>query len=220
MSLFRRGLTTVFVAMTVAIGATSSIALTRGAVAESRRPAPGSKQAFHDDMRKLWEDHVTWTRLFIVSFAADLPDLGATTDRLLANQTDIGDAVKPFYGEDAGDALTSLLRQHILTAADLLAAAKSGDATAFDEAKTRWYANADQIAEFLHGANPSNWPLDQMRSMMRTHLDLTLAEAAHRLQGDYAQDIADYEQVHLEILEMADMLSSGIIRQFPQKFAW
>ncbi len=91
-----------------------------------------SAVAFRNDMRKLWEDHITWTRLFIVSFAADLPDLGPTTDRLLRNQTDIGDAVKPYYGDAAGDQLTELLRQHILTAADLLAAAKSGDTAAFD----------------------------------------------------------------------------------------
>ena len=60
--------------------------------------APGilyadSKEALHDGMRKLWEDHVTWTRLFIVSAAAGLPDKDATTARLLQNQTDIGDAV-------------------------------------------------------------------------------------------------------------------------------
>jgi hypothetical protein len=157
--------------------------------------------------------------MFIVSFAADLPDRDATTARLLQNQTDIGDAVAPFYGRQAGNQLTDLLRTHILTAADLLAAAKSGDTTAFDQAKHDWYANARDIARFLHSANPRNWPLADLRSMMRSHLDLTLAEASDRLAGDYTQDIADYEQVHLEILEMADMLSSGIVAQFPGWFS-
>ncbi len=55
--------------------------------------------------------------------------------------------------------------------------------------------------------------------MMKQHLDLTLREAVDRLQGNFAADIADYEQVHLAILAMADMLSSGIIAQFPEKFA-
>jgi len=123
--------------------------------------------AFHDGMRKLWEDHITWTRLFIVSAVADLPDKDATTQRLLQNQTDIGDAIKPFYGEAAGDQLTGLLTEHIVTAAQLLEAAKSGDATAFEDAKTRWYANADEIAAFLHTANPDEWPLDEMQAMMR-----------------------------------------------------
>ena len=113
-----------------------------------------SKRAFHDGMRQLWVDHVTWTRLFIVSFAADLPDLQATTDRLLQNQVDIGNAIQPFYGKAAGNQLTGLLTQHILTAAQLLDAAKSGDQAAFDQASEDWYANARDIARFLHDANP------------------------------------------------------------------
>ncbi|MCI0633618.1 MAG: hypothetical protein L0206_06845 [Actinobacteria bacterium] len=178
-----------------------------------------SKRAFHDGMRRLWVDHVTWTRLFIVSFVADLPDLQATTDRLLQNQVDIGDAVKPFYGEAAGDELTDLLTEHILTAADLLAAAKAGDTVAFEEARVAWYANARQIAAFLHNANPTNWPRAEMRDMMREHLDLTLAEASAQLGGDYAASVALYDEIETQILAMADMLSKGIIKQFPQKFA-
>jgi len=174
--------------------------------------------AFHDDMRKLWEDHITWTRLFIVSFAAGLPNTDATAQRLLQNQTDLGNAIKPFYGDAAGSQLTALLRDHILIAADLLTAAKAGDSAGVAEAQARWYANADEIATFLHRANPTQWPLDEMKLMMRKHLDLTLAEAVAHLQGDWQADIAAYEQVHQEILQMADMLSTGIIRQFPNKF--
>lgn len=181
-------------------------------------PLSARQLAFHDDMRKLWEDHITWTRLFIVSFAADLPDTNATAQHLLQNQTDLGNAIKPFYGDAAGDQLTGLLREHILIAADLLKAAKVGDSAGVADAQARWYANADEIAAFLHAANPDEWPLDEMQLMMRTHLDLTLAEAVARLQGDWPADIAAYGQVHDEILQMADMLSTGIIRQFPKKF--
>jgi len=179
-------------------------------------------QTFHDAMRKLWEDHITWTRMVIVGYLAipenTLPDLGASVDRLLQNQTDIGNAIKPFYGDAAGDQLTELLRQHILIAAEILEAAKAGDTAALNDAIERWYANADDIAEFLNAANPENWPLEEMRAMMREHLDLTLQEAVAYLNGDYAASIAFYDQVHIQALEMADMLSEGIIRQFPNKF--
>lgn len=179
--------------------------------------ARATRAGFAAAMRQLWEDHITWTRLFIVSAAAGLPDLGPTTDRLLRNQRDIGDAIKPFYGEAAGQQLTALLRDHILIAGDLIAAAKSGNSDGVEAASARWYANADEIAEFLSAANPRNWPLDEMRAMMRSHLDLTLAEAVARLQGDFGKDIALYDEVHAQILHMADMLSSGIINQFPQR---
>jgi hypothetical protein len=185
----------------------------------SNRAAVTTKRAFHDGMRQLWVDHVTWTRLFIVSFVADLPDLQATTDRLLQNQVDIGNAVKPFYGRAAGNQLTALLEEHILTAADLLGAAKAGDTAAFEQANDAWYANARQIAAFLHEANPRNWALADLRGMMRDHLDLTLQEASDQLGGDFAASVADYDAVETEILHMADVLSSGIIKQFPNKFA-
>ncbi|MFB3910523.1 MAG: hypothetical protein ACE15D_19200 [Candidatus Eisenbacteria bacterium] len=184
-------------------------------------PMPGGEttgeQAFRNDMRKLWEDHITWTRMYIVSAAADLPDLGATANRLLANQEDIGTAIKPFYGDAAGEQLTSLLRSHILTAADLISAAKAGNTDGTQKASVRWYANADSIASFLNGANPQNWPLDDMKQMMKDHLDLTLEEAVDRLHGDYEGDIAAYDKVHDEILKMADMLSDGILAQFPDR---
>jgi hypothetical protein len=189
--------------------------------ADAASSGKASRLAFHDAMRKLWEDHITWTRLFIVSKATlptDLPDLGPTVDRLLENQVDIGNAVKPYYGTDKGDELTALLRVHILTAADIVTAAKAGDTAGQNAAVAAWYANAHDIAVFLHSLNPTNWPLADLDAMMKDHLDLTLAEAVARLQGRYTDDIATYEQVHLQILEMADMLSDGIIRQFPQKF--
>jgi hypothetical protein len=184
--------------------------------------AVGARVAFHDAMRKLWEDHIVWTRQYIVSAATlpgDLADIGPTTDRLLANQDDIGDALKPFYGEAAGDQVTALLRDHILTAAELIAAAKAGDADAVDAASTAWYANAHDIAVALHDLNPDHWTLADLDAMMKEHLDLTLEEAVARLQGRYADDIAAYERVHAEILSMADMLSDGIIAQFPSRFA-
>jgi hypothetical protein len=174
--------------------------------------------AFHDAMRKLWEDHITWTRLAIVSFAGGLPDLQATEARLLANQVDIGNAIKPYYGRTAGNRLTALLKEHILGAVALLQAAKAGDQSAIGTASAAWYANANQIADFLHAANPHAWSRTMMRAMMKTHLDQTLAEAQHRLQGDFAADVRDYDAVHRHILEMADTLSDGIMRQFPQRF--
>lgn len=179
---------------------------------------PISALDFHNAMRKLWEDHITWTRLYIVSFAADLPDTDLTAERLLQNQTDIGDAIKPMYGDEAGNQLTELLKEHITGAVNLLTAAKAGDAAAADEAGAAWNANGEAIATFLNSANPDNWPLDDLKAEMQMHLDLTLKEAQARLSGDYAADIAAYDEVHQHILGMADILSAGIIKQFPDMF--
>ena len=176
------------------------------------------EDAFQDAMRKLWEDHITWTRVFIISAAGDLPDKAAATERLLQNQVDIGNAIKPYYGDAAGEKLTTLLKEHITTAADVVTAAKANDKAKLDDANKRWSANADQIADFLSGANPKSWPAAEMRTMMHDHLNLTTAEAVARLHGDWAADIAAYDKVHEQILKMADMLSAGIMKQHSAKF--
>ena len=202
----------------VAVGCSSSGAPPADEPAISAPDAAVRQEALRTDMRKLWEDHVTWTRMFIVSALAGAADTNATAQRLLQNQTDIGNAIKPIYGEAAGAGLTALLRDHILTAADLLGAASAGDNAKVAATKDRWYANADQIAGFLAQANPVHWPVSEMGPMMREHLDHTLSEAVNHLKGDFAADIADYDRLHLQILEMADMLTDGIIAQFPNQF--
>src|SRR2546426_4607346 len=164
------------------------------------------------------EDHVTWTRLVIVDVAFGTADTQATLERLLQNQVDIGNAIKPFYGDAAGSQLTALLTTHIVLAGNILVNAKAGNTDGVNANVTLWYQNANDIAAFLNGANPTNWPLADIQMMMKTHLDLTLQEAVAQLTGDYSTSISTYDQVHLEILQMADMLSAGIIAQFPSMF--
>jgi hypothetical protein len=212
--------------MLTLIPAAALVAVLAGALATApshadAHGATATRTAFHDAMRVLWEDHIVWTRQYIVSAAIlrdDLPDIGPTADRLLANQAQIGDALRAFYGDEAGDAVTALLRDHILGAVTLINAAKAGDAEATEAATMAWYANADEIAATMAGLNPDAWEPGHMQAMMRAHLDRTLEEAVARLHGRYADDIAAYEAVHADILTMADMLSDGIIGQFPDRF--
>jgi len=168
-------------------------------------------------MRKLWEDHVTWTRNVILNIMDGLPGTEQALARLLKNKDDIGNAVKPYYGDEAGNQLTTLLHTHITTAGDLLKAAKAGNDAGFKDANNKWVANADEISAFLSKANP-NWSLDGMKKMMHDHLDLTTQEATARLKKDYDGDVKAYDKVHDEILSMSDMLADGIVKQFPEKF--
>jgi len=177
-----------------------------------------SEFALHNDMRRLWEDHVTWTRLAIISLTTDSPDTKATVARLLQNQTDIGNAIEPYHGAAAGTKLTALLRQHILIAADLIAAAKQGDQAGVAAQEARWKANADQIAAFLNQANPSLWKLGAMKAMLSEHLRLTTNEVVARLEHNWAADVRAYDEINRQALHMADMLSSGIVGQFPSRF--
>lgn len=168
-------------------------------------------------MRKLWEDHIVWTRNYIISAIADLQDLDAVTNRLLRNQDDIGNAIKPYYGSDAGNKLTKLLRDHILLAAKVVKAAKVNDKNALDAAQKEWSKNAEDIATFLSSANP-NWNKIDLLQALQMHLDLTTQEASARLHKDWQADIKAYDTNHDHMLMLSDMLVDGIAKQFPEKF--
>ena len=181
---------------------------------------PMAENKSHDlkiAMNKLWEDHVTWTRNVILCLVDGLPGADQAVKRLMQNQVDIGNAVKPYYGDDAGNKLTELLKAHIAISADVVKSAKAGNKIALDSANKKWYANADEISAFLSKANP-NWALADMQMMMNDHLKLTTDEAVQRIKKDYNADIIAYDKVHEEILKMSAMLADGIIKQFPEKF--
>ncbi len=169
-------------------------------------------------MRQLWEEHIVYTRNFIISALGGLEDTGKIAERLLRNQDDIGNAVKPIYGEEAGKKLAALLRDHILIAADIVTAAKSGDGDGVAKGQKKWIANADDIAGFLSSANP-NWPPQTLKDMLYKHLAFTTTEVVSRLKKDWDADIEAYDKGHAHMLMFADALTDGIVKQFPKKFA-
>jgi len=177
----------------------------------------GNATQLHQDMRKLWTDHTVWTRDYIVAAVDDRPDAQAAANRLMKNQEDIGAAVAAYYGQPAGQQLTSLLKEHIAIAVDLIKAAKTADQAVQKQANDKWQQNAVDIATFLSEANP-NWPKDVLANMMKMHLATTTEEVIARLKHDWDADVRAYDAVYYHILMMADALSDGIVKQFPEKF--
>ncbi len=167
-------------------------------------------------MRKLWEDHIAWTRNYIMSELANLDDLNDVTQRLLQNQVAIGNAIKPFYGNEAGDKLTTLLKEHIVLASKVVKAAKADNKNELDSANAQWHKNADEIASFLASANP-NWPQETLKDMLYKHLEYTTGEAVSRLQHKWNEDIHFYDVNHDHMLMLSDALVDGIKKQFPNK---
>lgn len=165
-------------------------------------------------MRKLWADHVIWTRLYILSVIAGLPDAPAALNRLMKNQEEIGNAIVPYHGAAAGQKLTDLLKQHISMAGELFAAAKASDAAQLSAADKRWHDNAAEIATFLSSANP-NWTRAALLSMLNQHLALTTQEATARLQKRWDDDVVKFDEIFQQALMMADALTNGILKQHP-----
>lgn len=168
-------------------------------------------------MRVLWAQHVIWTREYIVSALSGSEDNKDVTNRLLKNQVDIGDAMGAFYGAQAANQLAALLKDHILIAAEVVAAAKANNQDKLTDADDRWHKNADEMTNFLHGAN-NNWSAQDLKKMFDDHLSLTTAEAVARIKKDWTADIKAFDDIFAQIMGMADMLTFGIIKQFPDKF--
>jgi hypothetical protein len=157
------------------------------------------------------------TRDYIIAAVADQPDAQAAANRLMKNQEDMGHAIAAYYGADAGQKLTTLLKDHISIAVDLIKAAKAGDKAAQQQADTKWHQNATQIADFLSKANP-NWPRATLVDLMNKHLSTTTDEVVARLTKKWDDDVRAFDSVYDHILHMADALSDGIVKQFPDKF--
>lgn len=164
-------------------------------------------------LRKLWEQHIMWTRSFIISTAMNLPDLDLVTKRLLRNPTDFANVLRVYYGNVKAGEFEELLRQHLLIGAALVNAAKAGDTAAATETRKKWYANADEIATFLASINP-NWDKQEWQRLLYDHLRMTEDEATYRLKGQYSQDIMIFDLIEDEALRMADYMAQGIIKQF------
>lgn len=167
-------------------------------------------------MRGLWNSHVNWTHMFVVSALGRLPDTAVVKDRLLKNQDDIGNAVKPYYGDAAGNQLAQLLRSHIVIAASVVKAAKANSPD-LESMQAKWTANADSIADFLASANP-NWSRNDLANMMHEHLRLLTNAVVARIRGNYDDEANSFVAGEKLMRQMADELTAGIVKQFPEKF--
>lgn len=205
------GMLVLFVVATVSI---VSYAQPRQRKMQNKKAGPHASIRLQITMRKLWEDHITYTRNYIISAVADLDDASEVTQRLLRNQDELGDAIKPIYGEEAGKRLAVLLRDHIMITTEFVRAKKMGKSEEIEKANRKWYASADDIAVFLKSINP-NWSREDLEDMLHKHLEFTNHQIMARIKKDWVADIDAYDKDHEHMLMFADTLADGMA---PGKF--
>ena len=170
-----------------------------------------------EQMNLVWEQHIMWTRMLLISIAEDLKDLEATQTRLLRNPKDIADVFKPYYGNNVATEIQRLLTEHLVIGKDLIVALKNKNQEQANSLNTKWYQNADRMAEAFSSINPF-YPREEVRRILYEHLRLTTEEVNARLKGDYVADINAYDKVQKEILKMSQFFVKGIVRQFSNLF--
>ncbi|QWG31215.1 acetylglutamate kinase (plasmid) [Bacillus mycoides] len=170
-----------------------------------------------NSMRSVWEQHVYWTRMTIISIAFGLPDIDVVTARLLRNAVDMGDLLKPYYGNEIATMYNNLIREHLVIAAELVKAAKAGKQETATAAEKKWYVNGAEISQFLNRINPFI-SREGFQKMFFEHLALTKTEAVLMLQGDFKSSITVFDKIEAEALQMADTITIAIVKQFPKMF--
>ncbi|MFX3631717.1 MAG: hypothetical protein ACE3L7_11460 [Candidatus Pristimantibacillus sp.] len=176
-----------------------------------------TEEVLNQVFRLLWEQHVEWTRMLIISIAEELPDEVPVTERLLRSAKDMTEVFRFYYGNQIAEHFDTLMTEHLVLAAQLVKAAKAGDSQAAAESERQWYDNADEIAAFLSGFNP-NWSEPALKHMLHEHLRMTKDEAVFRLSKQYQADIDTYDHIEKQALDMADEFTAGIVKQFPFAF--
>jgi hypothetical protein len=164
-------------------------------------------------MRMLWEQHIVWTRMTILSIIKDLPDVDFVTKRLLQNPIDFKKVLIPFYGDEIASQFSDLLTSHLVIAAQLVKASKAGYKNEASATEKSWYKNADEVAVFLNRINPY-WSEQNWKTMLYEHLKLVKSEAVDILTNNYIQSIVDYDEIEKQALKMADVMAEGIVKQF------
>lgn len=170
-----------------------------------------------DEMRRVWLEHMMWTRMVVISIVDGLEDIEEATNRLLQNPGDLAALFEPYYGARVSKAIQDLVTEHLVIGADLIKALRAGNSEAADRLNKEWYGNADKMAEAFSAINPF-FDQEEMRQMFYSHLELTTREVAARLQKDYAADVAAYDEIEKQGLAMADDFTAGIVKQFPRIF--
>ena len=175
-------------------------------------------QQLRVDMRKLWAEHMEWTYATVDAFFHDQSGLNAKLNRLLQNQQDIGEAIKPYFGNQAGDKLSALLTEHIQLAVPVLSAAQDGDDPALTDALDNWYANAQEVGDHFAAINPEVWGKTKLRDMWKTHITQTVGYSVALLQNNLEDAIVKYQEAYDHMMGMGDIMAEGIAKKSPDSF--
>lgn len=184
---------------------------------------------FRMDSRTLWTRYALGMINFSVSDFGNLASTDNVKNSLARNAAAIGQFFVPYYGFTTGDKITNLLNALIKNGEKIVGIIKSGktDVAAYVDI---WAQQSMALADYLHEINPSNYPKDLLTDMFTTLTKFWLDDFMARYTNDFAADAVALDNIlkmgvtgvpdHAKAgySSIADVLSRGIIAQFPLLF--
>ncbi|WP_203249205.1 hypothetical protein [Sporosarcina beigongshangi] len=176
-----------------------------------------AEAALRSTMRRLWGEHITWTRATVSSLVFSLPDVSFVMARLLRSAMDLGGTLRPFYGEEVAKRYSQLLTRYITLVGDFINATLVGNVEKAEVIEKNWFRNGTEITLFLSNINPYLTAVE-FQEMFDEQLMLIKQGMMSMLGKDLKASVDLFDLMEIGALEMADMLSNAIIKQFPYKF--
>jgi hypothetical protein len=176
-----------------------------------------SSADFKSNMKRLWLENMSYTRNFIISSLADLPDLPKLKERLNKNHSDIAEEFKTFYGNIVAENVAEILQKHITTTEEIVKVVNKGTQEQFLEINARWEANAEELAEFLNIKMPKI-AKQTFSNMFYKQLTATSGQIVARVKKDWDSDFAYFDKGLVNVQVIAETLADGLMKQFPKKF--
>lgn len=181
------------------------------------REDPKAMNDFLADSRYVWDEHVFYTRNAIISILENLADAEYVTNRLIENQNNIGNLMRPYYSADVVDEYVSLLKDHIALVAEFAKAVR--DKKDIMPIQSQMQSNSAAIVSFLNTADPNRWSTTVVNNLWSKHMDYTAQQVMSRVNKEWLTDIAAADENHKVITEFADLFGNGIVFQNLEKFS-
>lgn len=170
----------------------------------------------NNDMRHAWSQHNLWDTMFMISLFNTLDNTNAVQRRLMQTPEDIASVFEMFYSQPMVNQLKQLLTQHVELAGELTMAMRDNSMERAEQVEMQLNQNADQIARMLSNAN-TNYNYEELRRMLRNHLDLMKNAMMADLNGEYDETVRLVDENEAQLMELADILTEGLVQQFYQR---
>lgn len=163
-------------------------------------------------LRSLWEQLSYWLRMYLVSVSGDMSDGEEVRNRLQQIPEQMERVFAQYYPPEIAAELRQSLEQFVNGLTTLAGLVKNGSAEETDRKEMELEQEADRLAELFSNVN-INYDADQLKEALGEYLLQTKREIVARLSGEFAEDIATFDEVERQALRIADYLASGIREQ-------
>lgn len=184
---------------------------------------------FRMDSRSLWTRYSLGMINYSVSSFGNMASTPAVERNLNRNAADVGTFFVPYYGITAGTKIGSLLTVILKNGVKVVETIKNNQ-TEIEVYKNIWSRQIDELADYLNQLNPGQYPRDLLAEMFTKLTNFWVEDFIARFTNDFAADSVALDNIlkvsvtgipnHVNkgYSSIADILSRGVIAQFPFSF--